>query len=168
MGSPKVAYRESVKKQSTAQGKFIRQSGGRGQYGDVTFRLEPLESGSGLIFESEITGATFPKEYWAPIEKGFKEAASSGVVDGYPVVDVKAVLIDASFHEVDSSEVAFKIAACMAFKNAANKANPYILEPVMDMEIVTPEEFLGEVLSDLKSRRAQISSMEGDADIQVI
>tara|TARA_Y100001960_G_scaffold308294_1_gene365483 strand:- start:6191 stop:8290 length:2100 start_codon:yes stop_codon:yes gene_type:complete len=168
VGSPKVAYRESIKKQSTAQGKFIRQSGGRGQYGDVTLRLEPLESGSGLIFESEITGATLPKEYWAPIEKGFNEAASSGVVDGYPVVDVKAVLIDASFHEVDSSEVAFKIAASMAFKDAANKANPYILEPVMDMEIVTPEEFLGEVLSDLKSRRAQISSMEGDSDIQVI
>ena len=168
VGAPKVAYRESIKKASTSQGKFIRQSGGRGQYGDVTLRLEPLESGSGLIFESEITGATLPKDYWAPIEKGFKEAASSGVVDGYPVVDVKAVLVDGSFHEVDSSEVAFKIAASMAFKAAANKANPYILEPVMNMEIVTPEEFLGEVLSDLKSRRAQILSMEGDSDIQVI
>ncbi len=168
VGAPKVAYRESIKKASTSQGKFIRQSGGRGQYGDVTLRLEPLESGSGLIFESEITGATLPKDYWAPIEKGFKEAASSGVVDGYPVVDVKAVLLDGSFHEVDSSEVAFKIAASMAFKAAANKANPYILEPVMNMEIVTPEEFLGEVLSDLKSRRAQILSMEGDSDIQVI
>ena len=168
VGAPKVAYRESIKKESISQGRFIRQSGGRGQYGDVTLRLEPLESGTGLIFASEITGATLPKEYWAPIENGFREAASSGVVDGYPVVDVKAILIDASFHQVDSSEVAFKIAASMAFKAAAVKANPYILEPVMNMEIVTPEEFLGEVLSDLKSRRAQILSMEGDANVQVV
>ena len=168
VGAPKVAYRETVRKTASAQGKFIRQSGGRGQFGDVTLRIEPLEAGSGLIFESEITGATLPTEYYGPVEQGFKEAAQSGVVAGHPVVDIKAILIDGSHHEVDSSEVAFKIAASMAFKEACQKASPFILEPVMLMEVVTPEEFLGDVLGDLQSRRAQVQSMEPQAGLQIV
>ncbi len=168
VGAPKVAYRETVRKTASAQGKFIRQSGGRGQFGDVTLRIEPLEAGSGLLFESEITGATLPTEYYGPVEQGFKEAAQSGVVAGHPVVDIKAILIDGSHHEVDSSEVAFKIAASMAFKEACQKANPFILEPVMLMEVVTPEEFLGDVLGDLQSRRAQVQSMEPQAGLQIV
>lgn len=168
VGAPKVAYRETVKKTAAAQGKFIRQSGGRGQFGDVTLRIEPVAQGTGLVFESEITGATLPREYFRPIEQGFKEAASSGVVAGYPVVDVKAILIDGSHHEVDSSEVAFKIASSMAFKSACQKASPFILEPVMLMEVVTPEEFLGDVLGDLQSRRAQVQSMESQTGVQIV
>ncbi|MBO82974.1 MAG: elongation factor G [Actinobacteria bacterium] len=168
VGAPKVAYRETVKKTAAAQGKFIRQSGGRGQFGDVTLRIEPVAQGTGLVFESEITGATLPREYFGPIEQGFKEAASSGVVAGYPVVDVKAILIDGSHHEVDSSEVAFKIASSMAFKSACQKASPFILEPVMLMEVVTPEEFLGDVLGDLQSRRAQVQSMESQTGVQIV
>ena len=168
VGAPKVAYRETVRKTAAAQGKFIRQSGGRGQFGDVTLRIEPLEAGSGLVFESEITGATLPTEYFGPVEQGFKEAAQSGVVAGHPVVDIKAVLIDGSHHEVDSSEVAFKIAASMAFKDACQKASPFILEPVMLMEVVTPEEFLGDVLGDLQSRRAQVQSMDAQTGLQII
>ncbi|MAU56162.1 MAG: elongation factor G [Dehalococcoidia bacterium] len=168
VGAPKVAYRETVKKTAAAQGKFIRQSGGRGQFGDVTLRIEPVAQGTGLVFESEITGATLPREYFGPIEQGFKEAAASGVVAGYPVVDVKAILIDGSHHEVDSSEVAFKIASSMAFKDACQKASPFILEPVMLMEVVTPEEFLGDVLGDLQSRRAQVQSMESQTGVQIV
>ena len=168
VGAPKVAYRETVRKTASAQGKFIRQSGGRGQFGDVTLRIEPLDAGEGLVFESEITGATLPTEYFKPVEQGFKEAAQSGVVAGHPVVDIKAVLIDGSHHEVDSSEVAFKIAASMAFKDACQKASPFILEPVMLMEVVTPEEFLGDVLGDLQSRRAQVQSMDAQTGLQII
>ncbi len=168
VGAPKVAYRESVRKTAAAQGKFIRQSGGRGQFGDVTLRIEPLEAGSGLVFESEITGATLPTEYHRPVEQGFIEAAQSGVVAGHPVVDIKAVLIDGSHHEVDSSEVAFKIASSMAFKAACQKASPYVLEPVMLMEVVTPEEFLGDVLGDLQSRRAQVQSMDPQTGLQIV
>ncbi|MEG3582000.1 MAG: elongation factor G [Chloroflexota bacterium] len=168
VGAPKVAYRETVKKTAAAQGKFIRQSGGRGQFGDVTLRIEPVAQGTGLVFESEITGATLPREYFGPIEQGFKEAAASGVVAGYPVVDVKAILIDGSHHEVDSSEVAFKIASSMAFKDACQKASPFILEPVMLMEVVTPEEFLGDVLGDLQSRRAQVQSMDSQTGVQIV
>jgi elongation factor G len=168
VGAPKVAYRESVRKTAAAQGKFIRQSGGRGQFGDVTLRIEPLEAGSGLVFESEITGATLPTEYHGPVEQGFKEAAQAGVVAGHPVVDIKAVLIDGSHHEVDSSEVAFKIASSMAFKAACQKASPYVLEPVMLMEVVTPEEFLGDVLGDLQSRRAQVQSMDPQTGLQIV
>jgi elongation factor G len=168
VGAPKVAYRESVRKTAAAQGKFIRQSGGRGQFGDVTLRIEPLEAGTGLVFESEITGATLPTEYYGPVEQGFKEAAQSGVVAGHPVVDIKAILIDGSHHEVDSSEVAFKIASSMAFKAACQKASPFVLEPVMLMEVVTPEEYLGDVLGDLQSRRAQVQSMEPQTGLQIV
>jgi elongation factor G len=134
----------------------------------VTLRLEPLERGSGIQFENEITGAVIPREFFAPIQAGFREAAQGGIIAGYPVVDMKAVLTDASYHEVDSSEMAFKVASSMAFKAAAAKATPVLLEPVMKMEVITPSEFLGEVLGDLNSRRATIVSMEGAAGTQVV
>ena len=167
-GAPKVAYRETISKISEKQGKFIRQSGGRGQYGDCTLRVEPLEPGSGLIFESEITGATLPTEYYRPIESGFREAAQSGTIAGYPVVDLKAVLTDGSHHDVDSSEMAFKIAGSMAFKSAMASSSPNLLEPVMKIEIVTPEEFLGDCLGDINSRRAQILNMEQRGNSQAV
>ncbi|MEC7870535.1 MAG: elongation factor G [Chloroflexota bacterium] len=167
-GAPKVAYRETISKTSEKQGKFIRQSGGRGQYGDCTLRVEPLEPGSGLIFESEITGATLPTEYYGPIESGFREAAQSGTIAGYPVVDLKAVLTDGSHHDVDSSEMAFKIAGSMAFKSAMASSAPNLLEPVMKIEIVTPDEFLGDCLGDLNSRRAQILNMEQRGNSQAV
>jgi|TARA_B110000495_G_C23033098_1_gene615933 elongation factor G len=167
-GAPKVAYRETITVASEKQGKFIRQSGGKGQYGDCTLRIEPLEPGSGILFESEITGATLPTEYYKPIESGFREAATSGVIAGYPVVDIKAVLTDGSHHDVDSSEMAFKIAGSMAFKSAMTAGSPSLLEPIMKIDIVTPEEFLGDCLGDLNSRRAQILSMEQQANSQAI
>ena len=167
-GAPKVAYRETISKISEKQGKFIRQSGGRGQYGDCTLRVEPLEPGSGLIFESEITGATLPTEYYRPIESGFREAAQSGTIAGYPVVDLKAILTDGSHHDVDSSEMAFKIAGSMAFKSAMASSAPHLLEPIMKIEIVTPDEFLGDCLGDLNSRRAQILKMEQQGNSQAV
>ena len=147
---------------------MVRQTGGHGQFGDCTLRLEPIDSGGGLLFESEITGSTLPREYFRPIEQGFREAARSGVVAGYPVVDMKAVLVDGSYHEVDSSEMAFKVAASMAFKSAMGKGNPTLLEPIMKIEVVTPSEFLGDVLGDLNSRRSQVQSMEARGEAQVI
>jgi elongation factor G len=131
-------------------------------------RLEPVEPGDGLLFESEITGSTLPREYFRPIEQGFREAARSGVIAGYPVVDMKAVLVDGSHHDVDSSEMAFKVAASMAFKAAMNKGKPALLEPIMKIEVVTPSEFLGDVLGDLNSRRSQVQNMEARGEAQVI
>ncbi|MFW6174936.1 MAG: elongation factor G [Chloroflexota bacterium] len=168
MGSPRVAYRETITRTAEAQGRFVRQTGGHGQYGDVTLRLEPLDTGEGVKFESAITGAVIPREYFGPVESGFREAAEGGVLAGYPMTDLKAVLVDGSHHEVDSSEMAFKVAASMAFKSAAQKAKPALLEPIMKLEIVTPEEFLGDVLADLNSRRAQIQNMEGQDGVQVV
>ena len=168
VGAPNVAYREAVTRPAEGRGRFVRQTGGHGQFGDVTLRIEPLERGDGLVFETAITGATLPRDYFPAIEEGFREAAQSGVVAGYPLVDVKAQLIDGSYHEVDSSEIAFKVAASMAFKDAAHRAGPVILEPVMKMQVITPAEFLGEVLGDLSSRRGQILSMEGQGGTQTI
>jgi elongation factor G len=168
VGAPRVAYRETVTKAATAQGKLVKQSGGHGQFGDCTLRLEPVEPGAGLLFESEITGSTLPREYFRPIEQGFREAARSGVIAGYPVVDMKAVLVDGSHHDVDSSEMAFKVAASMAFKAAMNKGKPALLEPIMKIEVVTPSEFLGDVLGDLNSRRSQVQNMEARGEAQVI
>ncbi len=168
VGAPRVAYRETIARVAEAQGRFIRQTGGHGQFGDVTLRLEPLERGGGIQFENEISGAVLPKEYYGPIEAGFREAAQGGIVAGFQCVDLKAVLTDGSYHEVDSSEMAFKVAASMAFKAAAAKATPIILEPVMKMEVISPSDFLGEVLGDLSSRRAQIISMEGTAGTQIV
>ena len=168
VGAPSVAYREAITRPAEGRGRFVRQTGGHGQFGDVTFRIEPLERGDGLVFETAITGATLPRDYFPAIEEGFREAAKSGVIAGYPVVDVKVQLIDGSYHEVDSSEIAFKVAGSMAFKNAAQKAGPVILEPIMKMQVITPAEFLGEVLGDLNSRRGQIQSMEGQGGTQTI
>ena len=167
-GPPRVAYRETITKISEQQGKFIRQTGGHGQYGDCTLRLEPLAAGSGIQFESEITGATLPREYYGPIEAGFREAARTGIIAGYQVVDIKAVLTDGSFHDVDSSEMAFKIAASMAFKAAMERAAPVLMEPVMRIEVTTPADYLGDVIGDLNSRRAQIQSMNQRGEVQEV
>lgn len=168
VGAPRVAYRETVTRAATAQGKLVKQTGGHGQYGDCTLRLEPLEPGTGLLFESEITGSTLPREYFRPIEQGFREAARAGVIAGYPVVDMKAVLVDGSHHDVDSSEMAFKVAASMAFKSAMTKGKPALLEPIMKIEVITPSEYLGDVLGDLNSRRSQVQNMEVRGLTQVI
>jgi len=160
LGKPRVAFKETIGNLAEAEGKYIRQSGGRGQYGHVFLRLEPQEQGKGFEFANMIKGASIPNEFIPAVEKGVKEAINSGVVAGYPVVDVKAVLYDGTYHEVDSSEAAFKIAASMAFKSAMKQATPFIIEPIMKVEIVTPEQFMGDVVGDLNSRRGQIENME--------
>ncbi|NES23727.1 MAG: elongation factor G, partial [Symploca sp. SIO3E6] len=157
--SPQVAYRETVRKPVKAEGKFIRQSGGKGQYGHVVIQLEPGEPGSGFEFVSKIVGGAVPKEFISPAEQGMKESCESGVLAGYPVIDLKATLVDGSFHDVDSSEMAFKIAGSMAIKDAVLKASPVLLEPMMKVEVEVPEDFLGDVMGDLNSRRGQIEGM---------
>ncbi|MEC4812691.1 MAG: elongation factor G [Scytonema sp. PMC 1069.18] len=160
VGAPQVAYRETIRKPVTkVEGKFIRQSGGKGQYGHVVIDLEPGEPGSGFEFVSKIVGGSVPKEYVSPVEAGIKETCESGVIAGYPLIDIKATLIDGSYHEVDSSEMAFKIAGSMALKEAAMKASPALLEPMMKVEVEVPENFLGDVMGDLNSRRGQIEGM---------
>ncbi|WP_346291062.1 elongation factor G [Sphaerothrix gracilis] len=159
IGAPQVAYRETIRKSVKTEGKFIRQSGGKGQYGHVVIELEPGEPGSGFEFVSKIVGGAIPKEYIAPAEQGMKESCESGILAGYPVIDLKATLVDGSYHEVDSSEMAFKIAGSMAIKDAVIKANPVLLEPKMKVEVEVPEEFLGDVMGDLNSRRGQIEGM---------
>jgi elongation factor G len=168
IGKPQVAYKETIRKKVSAEGKFIRQSGGRGQFGHVYIELEPNEKGKGFEFENAIVGGVIPREYIKPVEQGIVEAMRNGVLAGYPVEDVKVRLYDGSFHEVDSSEMAFKIAGSMAFKDAARRADPVILEPVMAVEVVTPEEYMGDVMGDLNSRRGKISGMAPRKDAQVI
>jgi elongation factor G len=168
IGQPQVAYRETIRSTVKTEGKFVRQSGGRGQYGHVWLELEPLEPGAGFQFENKIVGGAVPKEYIAPVEVGVKEAMLNGVLAGYPMVDVKVKIFDGSYHEVDSSEMAFKVAASMAFKDGARKANPVILEPIMRVEITTPEEYLGDIMGDFNSRRGRIEGMESRAGAQVI
>ncbi len=160
VGRPQVAYRETIRKTVEAEGKFVKQSGGRGQYGHVKIRLEPTESGTGYEFENNIVGGVVPKEYIGSVDKGIQEALQNGVVAGYPVVDVKATLFDGSYHEVDSSEMAFKIAGSMAFKNAATIASPVLLEPMMKVEVVTPEDYMGDVMGDMTRRRGVLQGME--------
>ena len=160
VGKPMVAYKEAITKTVEKQGKFVRQSGGKGQYGDVTIRLEPGAPGSGFIFESKIVGGSIPKEFVKPASEGIKEASQSGVLAGYPVLDFKATLIDGSFHDVDSSEMAFKIAGSMAFKEANRAAGPIIKEPIMGVEVTTPKEYMGDVIGDLNSRRGVIQGTE--------
>ncbi len=160
VGRPKVAYRETITRPVKIEGRFIRQSGGRGQYGHVWLQLEPLEKGKGFEFENGIIGGTVPREYVPAVEKGIKEAMESGVVAGYPMVDIKATLIDGSYHEVDSNEMAFKIAASMALKDGAQKAKPVLLEPIMKVEVVVPDEYTGDVIGNLSARRGQIEGME--------
>jgi elongation factor G len=168
VGKPQVAYRETIRKASEAEGKYIRQTGGRGQYGHVKIRLEPNQPGKGYEFVNEIVGGVVPKEYIKPVDHGIAEAMEGGVLAGYPMVDVKATLHDGSYHEVDSNEMAFKIAGSMAFKEAARKASPVILEPVMSVEVVVPEEYMGDIIGDLNSRRGRIEGMEHRAGSQVI
>lgn len=159
VGNPQVAYRETITKPVRAEGKFIRQSGGRGQYGHCVLEMKPNEPGKGFVFENKIVGGVVPKEYVGPIQAGIEEAMNSGVLAGFPVVDVIVSLVDGSYHEVDSSEMAFKIAGSMGFKDGANKAGPVLLEPVMKVEVVTPDDFLGDVMGDLNSRRGRIEGM---------
>jgi elongation factor G len=168
VGKPQVAYRETIRKQSEAEGKYIRQTGGRGQYGHVKIRLEPNQAGKGYEFVNDIVGGVVPKEYIKPVDQGMQEAMEGGVLAGFPMVDVKATLYDGSYHEVDSNEMAFKIAGSMAFKEAARKASPVILEPVMSVEVVVPEDFAGTIMGDLSSRRGRIEGMEHRAGSQVI
>ncbi|MGP1608912.1 MAG: elongation factor G [Clostridium sp.] len=168
VGKPQVAYKETIRKQVKVEGKFVRQSGGRGQYGHVWLELSPLEPGTGFQFENKIVGGVVPKEYIKPVEEGIKEAAESGVLGGYPVIDFKATLVDGSYHDVDSSEMAFKIAGSMAFKEGSKKASPVILEPIMKVEITVPEEYMGDVIGDMNSRRGRMEGMEAQAGAQVI
>ncbi|MDJ0692774.1 elongation factor G [Mastigocoleus sp. MO_188.B34] len=169
VGAPQVAYRETIRKAVTkVEGKFIRQSGGKGQYGHVVIDLEPGEAGSGFEFVSKIVGGAVPKEYVAPVEQGMKETCESGILAGYPLIDVKATLIDGSYHDVDSSEMAFKIAGSMAMKAATMKASPVLLEPMMKVEVEVPENFLGDVMGDLNSRRGQIEGMESEQGLSKV
>jgi elongation factor G len=161
IGAPRVSYRESITKPvNEVNYKYVKQSGGKGQYGHVVFSLEPGKRGSGIVFENKIFGGSIPKEYISPIEKGFKEAAENGVLAGYPVVDLKIILIDGSYHEVDSSEMAFKLAASIGFKEGVHKGNPILLEPMMKVEVVAPEEYLGDVMGQLNGRRGLIQGMD--------
>lgn len=168
VGKPQVAYRETIRGSVKSEGKFVRQSGGRGQYGHVWLQLEPLEPGDGFVFENKIVGGVVPREYIAPVEAGVKEAMQNGILAGYPMVDVKVTIFDGSYHEVDSSEMAFKVAGSMALKDGARKANPVLLEPIMKVEIVTPEEYMGDIMGDFNSRRGRIEGMESRAGAQVI
>ena len=159
VGKPQVAYRETIKKKVTAEGKYVRQTGGRGQYGHVVLDLEPQEPGKGFEFENKIVGGSVPKEYIAPVQKGIEEAMENGVLAGYPMVDIKVRIIDGSYHDVDSTEMAFKIAGSIGFKEGAARANPVLLEPIMAVEVVCPEEYMGDIIGDLNSRRGRVQGM---------
>ncbi len=168
IGKPQVAYRETITKAVKAEGKFVRQSGGRGQYGHVVLEVEPNEPGGGFEFANKIVGGVVPREYIGPVEAGIKEAMLTGIVAGYPMVDVKVAIVDGSYHEVDSSEMAFKIAGSMGFKEACKDAGPVLLEPMMQLEVVTPDEFMGDVMGDINSRRGKIEGMEQRGNTQVV
>ncbi len=168
VGKPSVAYKETIRNSVRVEGKFIRQSGGRGQYGHVWLEMEPLEPGTGIQFESKIVGGVVPKEYIKPVEEGIREAAESGTLAGYPVIDFKATLVDGSYHDVDSSEMAFKIAGSMAFKEGCKQAKSVILEPIMKVEIVVPEEYMGDVIGDVNSRRGRMEGMDASDGLQEI
>ena len=168
VGKPQVAYRETIRKKVDAEGKFVRQSGGRGQYGHVRITLEPNEAGKGYEFVNDIVGGVVPKEYIKPVDQGIQEATHSGILAGFPVVDVKVTLYDGSYHEVDSNEMAFKIAGSMAFKTACEKASPVLLEPIMAVEVETPEDYMGDVIGNLNSRRGRIENMEERSGARVV
>jgi elongation factor G len=168
VGKPMVAYRETVSRAAQAEGRFVRQSGGRGQYGHVVLRIEPTDPGEPFEFENAVVGGAVPREYIPAVEKGVAEALDRGIRAGYPVVGVKATLLDGSYHEVDSSEIAFKIAAAQAFREAAQGAEPRLLEPVMEVEVVTPEDFLGDVIGDLNGRRGKVREMDQRAGARVV
>jgi elongation factor G len=169
IGRPQVAYRETIKKRvEKVEGKFIRQSGGKGQYGHVVINIEPAKPGEGFVFEDKVVGGAIPREFIAPSENGMREALENGVIAGYPMVDVKAELIYGSYHDVDSSEMAFKIAGSMAIKEAVKRANPVILEPIMNVEVVCPNDYMGDILGDLSARRGKIGGMTQRGEAQVI
>jgi elongation factor G len=169
VGRPQVAYRETIRnKVEKVEGRFVRQSGGRGQYGHVRINMEPNPPGGGYEFESKIMGGVVPRDYIPSVDDGIQEAMSTGVLAGYPMVDIKVTLVDGSYHEVDSSDMAFKIAGSLAFKNAAQKAKPVLLEPMMAVEVVTPADFMGDVMGDISSRRGHIDGMEPRGNAQVI
>ncbi|MFS0840762.1 elongation factor G [Paenibacillus sp. 1P03SA] len=168
VGKPQVAYRETFKSGAKVEGKFVRQSGGRGQYGHCWVEFEPLEPGSGFVFESKIVGGAIPREYIAPIQAGIEESMKNGVIAGFPVVDIKATVVDGSYHDVDSNEMAFKIAGSMALKAAKDKCNPALLEPIMKVEVTVPEEYMGDVMGDLNSRRGRIEGMDNRSGAQII
>jgi elongation factor G len=163
VGAPQVAYRETIKSRVEQEGKFVRQSGGRGQYGHVFLRIEPMESGGGYEFVNEVVGGTVPKEFIPAVDKGIREAMQSGIIAGYPVVDVKVTLYDGTYHDVDSSETAFKIAGSMGFREGIARAKPTLLEPIMKVEVMTPEEYMGDVIGDLNSRRGIVHGMDDTA-----
>ncbi len=168
VGQPQVSYRETITQPVKAEGKFVRQSGGRGQYGHVQLELTPLEAGGGFEFVDRIVGGAIPKEYIAPVERGIREALEGGVIAGFPMVDLQVALVDGSYHEVDSSERAFHIAGSMGFKEGAKKGKPILLEPIMNLEIVVPEEYVGDAIGDLNSRRGRIKSLENRKGVQVV
>jgi elongation factor G len=168
VGAPQVAYRETIRAPVEQEGKFVRQSGGRGQFGHVWLRIEPQEPGTGYEFVNEIVGGVVPKEYIPAVDKGIQEQMENGVIAGFPVVDVKVTLYDGSYHEVDSSEMAFKIAGSMGFKEGAKKAKPVLLEPMMKVEVVTPEEYMGDVMGDLNRRRGIVGGMDDSPSGKVI
>ena len=168
VGRPQVAYKETIKQPARAEGRYIRQTGGRGQYGHVVLQVEPLERGAGIEFVDKITGGRIPREFISPVEAGIREAAESGILAGYPMVDFRATLLDGSYHEVDSSEMAFKIAASLGFKEAVRKAQPILLEPIMRVEVITPEQYMGDVIGDLNARRGRIMAMEQQGKSRVI
>jgi len=168
VGRPQVSYRETIRKAVKAEGRFVRQTGGKGQYGHAVLTMEPLERGGGVVFESKVVGGAVPREFWKPIEQGFRDALAGGVVAGFPVIDLKATLIDGSFHEVDSSEMAFKIAGSMAAKDGVAKADPAILEPVMKVEVVAPEDFMGDVIGNLNSKRGHMDGIDERGSSRVI
>ncbi|HEY1074599.1 MAG TPA: elongation factor G [Patescibacteria group bacterium] len=168
VGSPQVAYREAIRQEAKGEGKFIRQTGGRGQYGHAVISIKPLERGEGFVFVNKITGGAIPKEFIGPIEKGIKEALERGIVAGYPMTDIEVTLYDGSFHDVDSSEMAFQIAGSMAIQDAVKKADPVILEPVMKVEVITPEDFMGAIMGDMNSKRGRIEQMEDRMGAKII
>ena len=168
VGRPQVAYKETIKEQATAEGKYIRQSGGRGQYGHVLLRVEPRERGQGFEFIDEIKGGDIPKEFIPAVRKGVREAIDKGVVAGYPMVDVSVALYDGSFHEVDSSEIAFKIAGSIAFQEAVKKAKPVLLEPIMRLEVIIPQNFFGDTIADLSARRGNVEETKDRLQMKVI
>jgi elongation factor G len=168
VGRPQVAYKETLRKPAKAEGKYIRQTGGHGQYGHCIIEVEPRERGNGITFESKIVGGVIPREFWGAVEAGVREAAETGVVAGYPTLDVHVTLVDGSYHDVDSSEMAFKIAGSMAFKEAARKADPVLLEPIMKVEVVVPEDYMGDVIGDLNARRGRVEGMDRRGNNQVI
>ncbi|MGB0606242.1 MAG: elongation factor G, partial [Candidatus Latescibacterota bacterium] len=168
VGQPQVAYKEGLRNPAHGTGRFVRQSGGRGQFGHVELEIEPGEPGTGLVFESKVVGGNVPREFIKPAHDGIAEAMTTGPVAGYPIEDVKVTLVDGSSHAVDSSEMAFKVAGSIGFKDGASKSDPYLMEPIMDLEVVVPEQYLGDVMGDLNSHRGEVQGMNQRSDAQVI